>query len=96
MAVLLFSGCKKEMPDEGLVPGIPWLLGSTLIQLSPFGYEKAEYFILGFLLMLTQLGSTLSALALYIAIKPIALLNLAYACYPSLKRLAYITLLSYI
>ncbi|MCG8536548.1 MAG: hypothetical protein MI808_15790 [Pseudomonadales bacterium] len=47
MAVLLFSGCKKEMPDEGLVPGIPWLLGSTLIQLSPFGYEKAEYFIQG-------------------------------------------------
>lgn len=45
--VLLFSGCKKEMPDEGFVPGVPWLLGSTLIKLTPFGYEKAEYFIKG-------------------------------------------------
>ena len=48
MLLLVFvSGCKKEMPDEGFVPGVPWLLGSTLIKLKPFGYEKAEYFIKG-------------------------------------------------
>lgn len=45
--VLLFSGCKQDIPDEGYVPGIPWLLGSTVIKLNPFGYEKAEYFIKG-------------------------------------------------
>ena len=41
------SGCKQVIPEQGLVPGIPWLLGSTLIQLKPFGYEKAEYFVTG-------------------------------------------------
>ncbi|MGB3621718.1 hypothetical protein FT643_14905 [Ketobacter sp. MCCC 1A13808] len=45
--VLLFSGCKQTVPDEGLVPGIPWLLGSTMFRLHDFGYEKAEYFIKG-------------------------------------------------
>ncbi len=44
----LLSGCNQEIPDEGLVPGIPWLVGTTIyMQLAPFGYEKAEYFIKG-------------------------------------------------
>lgn len=45
--LLLLSACKQDVPDEGFVPGIPWLLGSTMIRLEPFGYEKAEYFIKG-------------------------------------------------
>lgn len=46
-AAVVLSGCKQEVPEEGLVPGVPWLLGSTVIKLKPFGYEKAEYFIQG-------------------------------------------------
>lgn len=46
--VTLFTGCKQgPVPEEGLVPGIPWLVGSTLFQLNPYDYEKAEYFIRG-------------------------------------------------
>lgn len=47
LIAILFSGCKQDVPEEGYVPGIPWLLGSTLIKLKPYGYEKAEYFIKG-------------------------------------------------
>lgn len=47
VVAILFSGCKQNVPEEGYVPGIPWLLGSTLIKLKPYGYEKAEYFIKG-------------------------------------------------
>ena len=46
-ALLQLTGCKQDIPDEGFVPGIPWLVGSTMIPLKPFGYEKAEYFIQG-------------------------------------------------
>ncbi len=49
LTLLFATGCWQdvEVPDEGYVPGIPWLVGSTLIKLAPFGYEKAEYFIQG-------------------------------------------------
>ena len=43
----LCSGCLQKIPEEGLVEGAPWLLGTTLFQLKDFGYEQSEYFIKG-------------------------------------------------
>ncbi|HVL02695.1 MAG TPA: alpha/beta hydrolase domain-containing protein, partial [Dongiaceae bacterium] len=43
----LFSGCAPKIPDEGLVEGSPWLLGTTQFQLEDVGYEQSEYFIRG-------------------------------------------------
>ena len=48
VSIALISGCKQgPVPDEGFVPGIPWLVGSTFFLLNGYGYEKAEYFIKG-------------------------------------------------
>lgn len=47
LAASSVPGCLQRMPEEGLVKGSPWLLGTTLIPLKDFGYEQQEFFIKG-------------------------------------------------